>query len=65
MTTVLDDYLTREEAAEALGVSLPTFDRYQRSKNLTVYRKIGTRRNFYNPQEISNLLGYHPVPDKS
>jgi predicted site-specific integrase-resolvase len=49
------DGITREEAAERLGVSLATLDRYLRRRLLTRYRSDITNRVEIDPDEVEHL----------
>ena len=56
------EYVTREEAAEILNVSVRTIDRYAEKKILTAYVKaIGKRRIYFRRQEVEHLRDEPPM----
>ncbi len=54
------DWLTVQEAAQELDISLSTLYRYVRLYHLTLYRKIGDRRSYLRVADLESLRGFQP-----
>jgi hypothetical protein len=54
------DWVTVQEAARGLDISLSTLYRYVRLYRLTVYRRIGDRRSYLSVADLESLRGFQP-----
>lgn len=51
-----DELLNRQQAAERIGVSVVTFDRRARARNLTKYKGAGGKHVRYLASEVDTLI---------